>query len=502
MQSEEFDKKVKEAADQHHPAYDEKAWGKMEQLLDKHLPQEKDDRRKFIFFLLLFLLLGGGAWLIATKPWGNNKSVTQLKQEVQTQNPNPEADTKINTPVNKSIKEENGTESELFDSIGKFETKTVGASSDNKNKVVVSEFSKEPGDKAVAIFKVKPKSTNTFGQTNAKVKKQNNKPYINIADSKIQKNTKIENKLQQREPLDLNTKMIVSDPVAANTPVMIVNEPVKDNNVKKTVVDPVVVITPVTIINAPMADKNAVAKDSINADLNKPVSNEVTGKTDEPVAEKPVTKKTQAKKDNSFFFTLSTGADISFAGSDKLGKTKLFAGAGLGYTFKSRVTVRTGFYTGRKIYSALAANYHPPASFYNYYPYLEKVDADCKVYEIPVSVSYNFGNSKKQNWFISTGLSSYLMKSESYDYFYKYTSGGPTLNKKWTIEDENKHYFSVLTLSGGYQRNLSKHLSIMVEPYLKLPMSGVGYGKVKLNSAGLLFSIGFKPFSSPKKQQQ
>jgi hypothetical protein len=124
------------------------------------------------------------------------------------------------------------------------------------------------------------------------------------------------------------------------------------------------------------------------------------------------------------------------------------------------------------------------------------------VYEIPVSVSYNFGNSKKQNWFVSTGLSSYLMKSESYDYFYKYTYTGPTLNKKWTIEDENKHYFSVLTLSGGYQRSLSKHLSILVEPYIKLPFSGVGYGKVKLNSAGLLFSIGFKPFSSPKKQQQ
>ncbi len=211
MQSEEFDKRVKEAADHHHPAYDEKAWGKMEQLLDKHLPQEKDNRRRIVFFLLFFLLLGGGAWIIATKPWGNNKSVAQVTQEVQTQNQNPEADTKINTPVNTRIKEENGTESELSDSIGKFETKTVVASSDNKNKVAVSEVSKEPGDKAVAVFKVKPKSKKTIvAVTTAKVNEQYNKPGLNITDSKIQKNNKIENKLQQQELVDDNTK---NDPI-------------------------------------------------------------------------------------------------------------------------------------------------------------------------------------------------------------------------------------------------------------------------------------------------
>jgi len=45
MWDEEINKKIKEAADQYHPAYDEEAWGKMEKLLDKHLPQKKDWRR-------------------------------------------------------------------------------------------------------------------------------------------------------------------------------------------------------------------------------------------------------------------------------------------------------------------------------------------------------------------------------------------------------------------------------------------------------------------------
>ena len=90
------------------------------------------------------------------------------------------------------------------------------------------------------------------------------------------------------------------------------------------------------------------------------------------------------------------------------------------------------------------------------------------------------------------------MKKETYNYIYKYTATGPTISRKWTIDNENKHYFSTLTLSGGYQRNISKTLSVMLEPYIKLPLSGVGYGKVKLNSGGVLFSIGIKPFAAKK----
>src|SRR5438552_250603 len=73
MQSEEFDKKIKEAADYHHPAYDESAWVKMERLLNKHLPQKNDDRRRYLFLLFLFLLAGGGAYLMIAKPWHSNK---------------------------------------------------------------------------------------------------------------------------------------------------------------------------------------------------------------------------------------------------------------------------------------------------------------------------------------------------------------------------------------------------------------------------------------------
>ena len=74
MQFDQIDKKIKEAADHHHPAYDEKAWSGMEKLLNKHLPQKEENRKRFIFFLLLLLGLGGTGLLIA-KPWKGKKAI-------------------------------------------------------------------------------------------------------------------------------------------------------------------------------------------------------------------------------------------------------------------------------------------------------------------------------------------------------------------------------------------------------------------------------------------
>jgi hypothetical protein len=42
---------------------------------------------------------------------------------------------------------------------------------------------------------------------------------------------------------------------------------------------------------------------------------------------------------------------------------------------------------------------------------------------------------------------------------------------------------------------LNKNISLQAEPYLKIALDGVGYGKVNLNSAGVLFSAIIKPFA-------
>ena len=126
------------------------------------------------------------------------------------------------------------------------------------------------------------------------------------------------------------------------------------------------------------------------------------------------------------------------------------------------------------------------------------VVANCKVYEVPVNLLYNFKQKGKHNLYVGTGLSTYFMKHEGYDYSYKYA--GMVIPKSISINNRNQHNFSVLTLTGGYKYNLSPRISFSAEPYVKLPLNGIGFGKVELKSGGLLFNATVKPFAKRNKK--
>jgi hypothetical protein len=197
---------------------------------------------------------------------------------------------------------------------------------------------------------------------------------------------------------------------------------------------------------------------------------------------------------NPFLVSVSAGPDISAVSLNDPGKIELLYGAGIGYKINKRWTVRTGFYMVKKGYGAKTSDYHPPAGFWNYYPDLKSIDAICKIYEVPLIVNYNFGETPKHTWFASAGLSSYFMKKEDYSYISK-SPTGQTSYHDYTVRNENQHYFSSVRLSAGYEKKVSNKISFTAEPYINLPVSGIGYGKVKLYGAGVLFSLNVKPFS-------
>lgn len=460
MLSDKFDKKIKEAADQYHPAYNEQAWTKMEKLLDKHLPAKDNRKRRIIFFLLFFMLLAGAGLFLSGA--FNQKKKINGSALVEAQEPNNDRD-KIN-----GIQKEQPGKNNITVPVEQKEidpdTSAVD-SKEKKNKTIISRLSKG-GEKK---FYKEPAETREKNRKSTRTNNMNGPELKNkIADKyNMKKNVLEKNKEINEDPAEITagTPRSTGHTIGGNAEK-------NDNN------------TPDSNITTNTSAQKPQIQESENEDMQEPGSSSAKKKN---------------KKRNSLFFTLSAGPDISFAGTEKAGELKPVFGIGAGLHLGDNFTLRTGFYTGRKVYSSSPGSYNPPPSFYTYYPYLEKVDADCKVYEIPLLLSYHFKKSAKGNWFASAGLSSYLMKKEIYNYTYKYTPAGQSFNKEFTIKNKNNHFFSVLTLSGGYRRQLSKSAFIMVEPNLKLPLSGVGYGKVKLNSAGILFSFGVTPFHGAKK---
>ncbi len=463
MQFDYIDRKTKEAANHHHPVYDEMAWAAMEVLLNKHLPQKEDNRKRFIFFLLLLIGIGGTGLFIA-RPWKSEKIIAATEQTIQ------QKQSVMYSPLTEQHKEM---------------TKTAITAEEEKNKVN-SDATTENNNKVTPVLSVPRPPDDLSKKRNFQEKRNKNSNELTPA-SRTAKTEKIQpgnNAEKNNRGKENDTKDKLAD--AKTTGTVATATPVND------------LVSMEKKQNESVVDENPIANTAKPPTIEQSKAGEVEKESLLITQNKAAKDKKKTKKSNSFFVTLSTGPDVSYANKGKLGTMKLLAGGGLGYTFKDRLTIRTGFYSGRKIYTALPGAYHPPAIFYTYYPNLEKVDANCKVYEIPFFISYNFGRTSKQNWFAAAGVSSYLMKSETYNYFYKYSPSSPIVNRKRTINNENKHYFSALTFSAGYFYNINRYISFMVEPYIKVPISGVGYGKVKLNSAGLLFSIGIKPFGSKK----
>jgi len=457
MQFEELDKKIKEAADQHHPAYDEKAWQKMERLLNEHLPQPKNDRRRIIFLLLFLLLAGGGSFLLIAKPW-NKKPV--IADQLVKQDKNQVQSNKEGTKKNEA-----GSNQQAAKEINNKEATDKNTSSNQQDDQIIANTIEKKNEKQ---FSNSQKNKITGQSQFVKTQKE-----INKTREEINYKDNIASPVIQKSIYDPNSDK--------NDITVVGNDKEKQKSGKIEIIRP----GKEEKEDAIKTNKENVANEEEKNQGNKNTSQEIKA---EP---KKSSKKTLTTKNgNGFSFSISAGPDVSKAGSSKSGKTTLIYGAGIGYT-RDRLTLRTGIYASKKIYWAGPDDYklsYSPSPAVKF----EGADANCDVIEIPVKLSYTFGLTNRSNWFAGAGLSSYLMKREKYIYTFKTATG--TYPHLYEVKNENKHYFSVLSLSGGYTRQLNHILSISAEPYVEIPVTGIGAGKVHLNSGGILFTIRVKPF--------
>jgi hypothetical protein len=440
MLDEEIDDMIRNASNQHYPIYDDKAWDKMERLLDKHLPQTKD-KEKYLLFIVLFFLVSIGLFFIFFYSNKHNSAefvVIAQKSKLGISNTSPILDDKVQN-IAAGIKKQN-TQQALS---AITETKIA-------NQLVVSNTADNDlmQKKGKAKFFIKSKFKNGVFYSDAS----------DIANSVKQDN----NQNKNLNKFTINAEITDDNKLTDNLDIA-----KKDNQ---------------TINQLP----KSIASEKTDTSINRQITASKVSK---------LKKKTGTSFDKNFAFTLSVGPGFSYVDLDYFGKTTFSYGAGIRYSFAKRFAVRTGFYITKKIYSADPSDYHPPQIFWTYNPNLQKIDADCQVYEIPLNVSYDFGQRKKHNWFGALGLSSYIMKQEVYDYYSKVANGQPSFTSSSTINNQNKNIFSILTLSGGYQYNITNRFSIAAEPYIELPLNGIGFGRIKLNSGGLLFTAIFKPFA-------
>jgi hypothetical protein len=178
--------------------------------------------------------------------------------------------------------------------------------------------------------------------------------------------------------------------------------------------------------------------------------------------------------------------EVSAVRVSEIEKTGRDVGVQLEYFFTPRLSLNTGLLHAVKRYETRGSDYHMA---YGKAP-LDRVYAVCGMLDIPLNLRYALLYRPTYQVFASAGLSSLLMRDEQYDLWYTYNNQ-PVRRTKQVVNGSN-HLLSVLNFSAGYERQVQARWGLRAEPFIKVPLGGVGYGKVKLSSAGVLFSVQYR----------
>jgi hypothetical protein len=185
-------------------------------------------------------------------------------------------------------------------------------------------------------------------------------------------------------------------------------------------------------------------------------------------------------------FALSIVASPDINSVKGFSQNKVGTNAGLLLTMgvSKKWSITTGAIYADKPYVTDFANY---ATAYKFAANPVSVTASCIVLDIPVNIGYQVYNKGGNKFSLGTGLSSYFMLRENYTFNYAgaYPGGPATYN----IRNQNKHIMGILNLNVTYQREISSKFGVGVQPYYKLPLTGIGYGQVNLKSAGVAVGV-------------
>jgi hypothetical protein len=210
--------------------------------------------------------------------------------------------------------------------------------------------------------------------------------------------------------------------------------------------------------------------------------NQSTGLTSVPNSDK----KTKNKKGP--YIGLIAAPDLSTIKGQEVKGVGYSAGAIVGYNINNHWQVEGGVLWSRKKYYTDGKYFDKTGPGIPDNVNVLSLDGGCEMLEFPIVARYNF-SQKKNTFFGSAGLTSYLMKKEDYDYKAQLGSNGYPYEGYRMYNRSGDHLFANLQLSAGYNFSLSSKLNIRIEPYLKTPLKKIGIGKMPITSAGLYFAI-------------
>ncbi|UYZ63030.1 hypothetical protein [Hymenobacter weizhouensis] len=152
-----------------------------------------------------------------------------------------------------------------------------------------------------------------------------------------------------------------------------------------------------------------------------------------------------------------------------------------------RWRVRAGVQRSVKRYAARQQDYNPPPNYWTQRYVIDQVDANCRITEIPLELRYDAVVRAGHTWYATGGVTSVLMRNERYAYHYE--RNGQYVVSSWSLPRGSEAAARFLRVGAGYEHRLNGRWGVQAEPFLNVPLGGVGFGKVRFTSGGLLLGL-------------
>jgi hypothetical protein len=191
-------------------------------------------------------------------------------------------------------------------------------------------------------------------------------------------------------------------------------------------------------------------------------------------------RKTTGKR---FYFGATVAVSFSTVKNSGMGKTGYGLGLLGGFRFTRSISLETGLLYSRKFYSS-KGDYFDMNDMGSAMPsgmQIMEVDGSNHVFEVPLHLKFDFYPWRPAQFYSTIGFSSFLMTQEKNQY--DLMTNGVAQKMTGTYKNIRQYMAASLDLSIGYEKNLGP-VSIRLEPYVQIPLKGVGIGKLPVTSFG------------------
>jgi hypothetical protein len=184
---------------------------------------------------------------------------------------------------------------------------------------------------------------------------------------------------------------------------------------------------------------------------------------------------------SGLYVGINTGISFSNVKRQQLSSPGFTAGIGLGYRFSPKWSAETGVKFSEKKYYSDGVYF----SKKNLPPDMKVVSVESRtlLLEIPLKAKFDFKQTPKGQFFLTGGISSYVVGKEINDYII--FRNGANRPMQATYQDNKSYLAAAIEFSAGYEKYFKNKQTLRIEPWIQIARKGIGIGQLPVSGFGI-----------------